>query len=194
MAKKLLEICCYNVESVEVAAKAGAHRVEFCSPVFTGGGTPKENDLTEAKKKGIRTFVMLHPREGNYAYDDAAFEKLKQQVKRFKELGAEGLVMGVLDENGNIDIDRNKELIALASPLEITLHKAFDEVKDPFKALEDAISCGFTRILTSGTKKTALEGKSILAELVARANGRIIIMAGGSIRSTNIRELAGTGV
>src|ERR1051326_5864082 len=116
MTKKLLEICCYNVESVDVAAKAGAQRVEFCSPAFTGGGTPKEEDFQEAKKKGIRTFVMLHPREGNYVYEDAAYEKLKQQVRRFKELGAEGLVLGVLDAAGNIDINRNKELIAIASP------------------------------------------------------------------------------
>lgn len=194
MNSKILEICCYNAESVKAAANAGAHRVELCSPEFAGGGTPHEDVFTKAKKSSIKVFVMLHPREGDYCYDAKAFELLKKQVLRMKELGAEGMVFGILDKKNKIDISRNSELVQLCAPLETTLHKAFDEAPDPFEALDNACTCRFRRILTSGTKKTALQGKKILEELVRHSHGRIIIMAGGSIRSSNIHEFDSTGV
>ena len=193
MKSKLLEICCFNVESAKAAKAAGADRIEFCSPKFSGGGTPSENDFLEVKKIGIRTFMMLHPREGDYCYDDKAFCLLKQQGTRFKEMGVQGLVFGILDSKKNIDIPRSRELINYFSPVGVTLHKAFDETADVFKALEDAIQCGFKRILTSGTKPTALKGKKILAELVKRADGRISIMIGGGVRSINIDRFFETG-
>jgi copper homeostasis protein len=190
----LLEICCYTVESVRIAAKAGAHRVELCTDKFTGGGSPTGAMLLEAKKFNIPVNVMLHTREGNYNYDTASFEALKIEMELMKTLGADGLVFGVTNDAGEIDKQRTAELVKLAYPLDITFHRAMDEMKDPLKALDDLISLGIPRVLTSGTKKTALEGREILRELSKRANGRISIMAGGSVRASNIETLFGMGI
>ena len=190
----ILEICCYNVESVRAAANSGAHRVELCSPQFTGGGSPSAENIIASKKLNIPLNVMLHPREGDYCYDKVSFELLKAQILQAKKLGADGIVIGVNDSKDNIDVERTAELVKLCSPLEVTFHKAFELVDDPFHALDQLISIGVKRVLTSGTKKKVMEGKEILKKLHEHAAGRIIIMAGGSLRSGNIAEIHNSGI
>jgi copper homeostasis protein len=189
----LLEICCYTVESVRIAAKAGAQRVELCSDKFTGGGTPTAEMLVEAKKFNIPVNVMVHSREGDYCYEPDAFDALKREMQLMKDLGADGLVFGVLHKNRTVDNERTCELLDLAYPLDVTYHRAMDEMLDPLKALDDLIAIGIPRVLTSGTKRTALEGKDMLTQLVKRADGKISVMAGGSVRTSNIHQLLSTG-
>jgi copper homeostasis protein len=192
-ASRLLEICCYTVESVRIAAAAGAHRVELCSGRFTGGGTPPAGWLTQARQYGIPVNVMLHSREGDYCYEPEAFEALKRELLLMKKLGANGLVFGVLNKDRSVDKARTQLLLELAYPLDVTYHRAMDEMEDPLAALDDLISIGIPRVLTSGTKKTALEGKDVLRQLVDRARGKISVMVGGSVRASNITELMQTG-
>jgi copper homeostasis protein len=191
--KYLLEICCYTVQSVRIAAQAGAHRVELCSDKFTGGGTPSREMMAEAKKISIPVNVMIHPREGDYCYEPDAFEALKKELLLMKDLGANGLVFGVLHKNGTVDKQRTQELLELAYPLDVTYHRAMDEMKDPLGALDDLIAIGVPRVLTSGTKKTAVEGTGILTQLVQRSASRISVMVGGSVRASNIGALRSTG-
>ena len=192
--KSIVEICCYNVESVRVSANAGAHRVELCSPAFTGGGSPAAEDITASKKFNLKVNVMLHPREGDYYYDKISFELLRAQILQAKKLGADGIVLGVNDNKDNVDVERTAELVKLCAPLEVTFHKAFELVDDPFRALDQLIEIGVKRVLTSGTKKTVLDGKEILKKLHEHALGRIIIMAGGGLRSSNIAEIYKLGI
>ena len=133
--------------------------------------------------------MMVRPRGGNFVYSNEEFEIMKKSILEFKKQAIDGFVFGLLTEDFQVDISKNKELIQLAHPLPCTFHRAFDEVIDRKQALEDCISCGFENILTSGTKKTALEGKEFIKDLIQQANNRIIIMPGGGVRSSNIEEL-----
>jgi copper homeostasis protein len=191
--KPTLEIACFNFESAIIAERGGADRIELCEDFFNGGISPPPELYIKVKKNlKIPVFVMIRPRSGNFVYSDVEFMKMKKEIISFKELGAEGFVFGILKENGEIDINRNTELVRLASPLSCTFHRAFDCAPDPLKSMEDIITCGFSRILTSGSQKTALNGISILSELIKNSHARIIIMPGGGIRSQNIIQIRET--
>lgn len=186
---KKLEIACFTLQSIQIAFENGANRIELCEQMEVGGTTPSSEMVTFASKFNIPKYVMIRPRGGNFVYTNEEFETMKKSILNFKNQSINGFVFGILSEDLQIDNIRNSELISIAHPLPCTFHRAFDEVVDTKKALEDCITCGFENILTSGTKKTALEGKEILHELIRQANNRITIMPGGGIRSVTISEL-----
>ncbi|CAM6129563.1 unnamed protein product [Calypogeia fissa] len=187
-----LEIACFNAASVLVADSSGADRTEFCADRASGGVTPSLSALQEVKGKCKKPIhVMIRPRGGDFVYTDAEFDQMKSDIRNIMDLGGipSGFVFGILDENREVDIERNAELVTLARPLLCTFHRAFDEIQDMEKALEDVISCGFSTILTSGGGSEAVAGADVLGSLVLNAKGRIAIMPGGGVRSTNLKLL-----
>ena len=186
----LLEIACFNLESCLIAQKAGAKRVELCQNYSIGGVTPDETTILEARKQlSIALFVMIRPRKGDFIYSDIEFEEMRSQIEFCKESKCDGVVFGILTREGQVDVARCKKLTELASPMECTFHRAFDETENIMNALEDCITSGFTRILTSGKKNTAREGIENLRNLIEKAKNRIKIMPGSGIRSSTVSEL-----
>ncbi|MEP6750910.1 MAG: copper homeostasis protein CutC [Bacteroidota bacterium] len=186
-----LEICCYNYQSCIVAAEAGADRIELCADAAEGGTTPGFGTIKLVKEKiGIDVFSIIRPRGGDFFYNDAEFIAMKSEILLCKELGCEGVVIGMLKQDGSIDKDRCKQLVALAYPMSVTFHRAFDRASNPFEALEDIIQIGCERILTSGHKPVAVDGAQLLDELIRQANDRIVIMPGSGIRAANIIDVA----
>lgn len=186
----LLEVACFNLESCFIAQNAGAKRIELCKDYSVGGITPGETTITEARKQlHIDLFVMIRPRKGNFIYSDMEYKAMKSQIEFCKKLKCDGVVFGILTKENNVDMERCRELVRLAKPMQCTFHRAFDEAENSAKALEDIISCGFSRILTSGKCKTAKEGIETIRQLIDKAKGQVIIMPGGGIRSSNISEL-----
>ena len=185
MAK--LEIASFNVQSALLAQEFGADRVELCAGMEVGGTTPSDHDIIQVREKlNIKLNVMIRPRGGNFAYGDEEFEQMKVDILRIKEFGVDGFVFGILHNDNSVNIDQNTELVALASPISCTFHRAFDDVNNYEAALEDVISCGFQTILTSGCEPNVDSGIDNLKELVQLAKDRIVIMPGGGLRSTNI--------
>jgi copper homeostasis protein len=186
-----LEICCYNYSSCLIAAGAGVQRIELCADAAEGGTTPGFGIIKRVKEKlPTPVFPIIRPRGGDFFYDDDEFNVMKTEVQLCRELGCEGVVIGMLKQDGSIDKMRCGQLVTLAYPMSVTFHRAFDRALNPFKALEDIIQIGCERILSSGHKPTAQEGAHLLNELVRQANERIIIMPGSGIRAANIIETA----
>ena len=182
-----LEIACFNLKSALIAQENGADRVELCANMKEGGTTPDFKIAEQARKElDIDLNVMIRPRGGDFVYTDAEFEQMKSEIVALKKLNVDGFVFGILDREGNVNMDQNQELVALADPIPCTFHRAFDVVNNMYQSLENVIECGFKTILTSGQKENVVEGITILAELVKKANNRIVIMPGGGLRSTNI--------
>lgn len=187
---KKIEIACFNLQSALIAQKAGADRVELCADMTFGGTTPLIETIQQAREHlTIDINIMIRSRGGNFVYSDSEFEQMKSEIETIKKLGVNGFVFGILKEDNTINIQQNKALVELAKPLPCTFHRAFDQVSNYEKALEDVISCGFSTILTSGTFPNVMEGKEVLKQLVIQANNRIKIMPGGGLRSTNISEI-----
>lgn len=185
-----LEIACFNLKSAIIAQENGADRVELCAEMKKGGTTPDFEIAKQARKElNIDLNVMIRPRGGDFAYTNAEFEQMKEEIIAFKKLNVDGFVFGILDKDGNVNKEQNSELVALANPIPCTFHRAFDVVNNVYQSLETVIECGFTTILTSGQEKNVVEGIDVLAELVVKANGRITIMPGGGLRSSNISLL-----
>jgi copper homeostasis protein len=191
----LLEVCAFNLQSSVIAERAGAKRVELCENPFDGGTTPSYGTIKQTREKiGISLYPIIRPRGGNFFYDEEEFAIIKQDILLCKQLGCDGISTGVHLQNGEIDTERFKRIVEWAYPMGVTCHRVFDATPDPFKALEEIIDCGCERILTSGQKSGAPEGIDLLADLVLRAEGRIIIMPGAGVRSSNIEKLiSGTG-
>jgi copper homeostasis protein len=188
-----LEIIGFNIESCIAAQVGGADRIEQCVSPEEGGTTPPYGFIKSAREKlHIKLYTMIRPRGGDFLYNDNDFEIMKMDVEFCKKSGCDGIVTGILNTNGKVDKKRCRELIDLAYPLEATFHRAFDRVEDPFEALEDIIDLGFERILTSGLKPKAIESKTLLSELIKKADGRIIIMPGSGVTSENIISLGET--
>jgi copper homeostasis protein len=187
----LLEIAVFNIESALLAASAGADRLELCENPAEGGTTPSYGTLKIVKEKiSIPVFPIIRPRGGDFLYNEDEFAVMKKDVELCKELGFEGVVIGLLNEDGTVDAARTKILVDTAYPMEVTFHRAFDRAADPLTALETIIDCGCNRILTSGQVPNAWDGKELIKQLVAQANERIIIMPGSGVRSSNIKDLA----
>jgi len=186
-----LEICCYNYQSAIIAAQAGAHRIELCADAAEGGTTPGFGTIKLVKEKaGIEVFPIIRPRGGDFFYTAEEFIVMKTEILLCKGLGCEGVVLGMLKQDGSVDKENCKKLVELAYPMSVTFHRAFDRASNPFEALEDIIAIGCDRILTSGHKPTALEGAHLLDELIRQANDRIIVMPGAGIRAANITDVA----
>jgi copper homeostasis protein len=190
-----LEVCAFNLQSSVIAEKAGAKRVELCENPADGGTTPSYGTIKQTREKiSIALYPIIRPRGGNFFYDEEEFAIIKQDILLCKQLGCDGISTGVHTQYGEIDTERLKRIVEWAYPMGVTCHRVFDATPDPMKALEDIITCGCERILTSGQKSSAPEGIDLLARLVQQAAGRIIIMPGAGVRSSNIETLInGTG-
>ena len=191
MSKRLvLEVCAFNIQSCIIAEKAGAVRVELCDNPVEGGTNPSYGTIKKVREKiSIQLYPILRPRSGNYFYDDEEFGIIKEDIHICKELGCDGISVGVQTVKGNIDTERLKQIVAWAYPMGVTCNRAFDATPDPFKALEDIIACGCERVLTSGQASAAPDAGKLLGQLVQQANGRISIMPGAGVRSSNIKKL-----
>ncbi|UCC64396.1 MAG: copper homeostasis protein CutC [Anaerolineae bacterium] len=186
----ILEACVDSVEAAVAAQEGGADRVELCANLLEGGTTPSAGTIQLAREKlGIGLNVMIRPRGGDFCYSDAEFKVMQLDVQLAKKLGADGVVFGILKENGAVDTLRIGELLQLARPLSVTFHRAFDMARDPYEAIKDLIGLGIDRILTSGQDLSALEGLDLIADLVRKAGDRIIVMPGGGITERNVKKI-----
>lgn len=190
--RPLCEVCCPSLEAVKKAVTAGADRIELCEKLEVGGVTPSEELIRDSLSAAgpVPVNVLIRPREGGFVYNEKETSQMLASVALCKELGVNGVVVGALRPDGSVDMDLMRRLVEAARPLSITFHRAFDECSDVFIALEDIVSLGIDRILTSGHCATAYEGRFVLKELVARAAGRIVIMPGCGITPANLAEIA----
>ncbi|MGJ8684128.1 MAG: copper homeostasis protein CutC [Nonlabens sp.] len=182
----LLEICASNYQSALNAQKVGAHRIELCSELGTGGVTPSYGLLKKVMEElTIPVMVLIRPRSGNFVYSAADFDIMKRDIELCKELGCAGIVSGVLNEDFKIDIKRTSELIELSRPLPFTFHRAFDHVVNPEQAVVDLVNLGAKRILTSGQHAKAIDGIENLKQYQKLAGDELIILPGGGINAGN---------
>ena len=188
--KILMEICVDSIESALAAERGGADRIELCDNLMGGGTTPSMGMLQSVREYiDIDINFIVRPRSGDFCYSEYEFEVMKKDIEMAKEYGANGIVVGILKHNGEIDVDRMKEIIEISKPLGVTFHRAFDMTKDPLKSLDILIDLGVERILTSGQENNALAGLSLIKELVHRAKDKIIIMPGAGINHMNVMEI-----
>ncbi|MBI5541487.1 MAG: copper homeostasis protein CutC [Bacteroidia bacterium] len=188
--KAITEVVVFSVEGAIDAQKGGAQRVELCENSQEGGTTPSIGTVAVTRKcLNIKLFVMIRPRGGDFLYSPNEYEAMQTDIENYKKLDIDGFVFGILKSNGDVDTHRCKMLVELAKPIPVTFHRAFDRTSNPEKALEDIISCGFERILTSGLKQSAADGANMIAKLIEQAKGRIIIMPGGGVRKENVIEI-----
>jgi len=189
--KYTLETIAFTIDSCRIAQAAGAGRIELCDNPGEGGTTPSFGFIKAARALlRIPLYVMIRPRGGDFLYTDEEFEIMKNDIRVCQQLNCDGVVLGLLNPDGTIDKKRTAQLAELAYPMGVTFHRAFDRCVQPLQALEDVIACGCERILTSGQQPAAMEGSSLIADLITHANERIIVMPGSGVRSDNIIELA----
>ena len=189
--KILFEACVETAEFAVAAEEGGAGRIELCVDLDIGGLTPPQNMIDETRKLlNIPVHVLIRPRGGDFFYSEEELELMKRDIDSAGTSGANGIVVGILTAHRTVDVDRMRTLVGLARPMSVTFHRAFDEVKDPRGALDDIISLGIDRLLTSGLRKAAEEGIPLLKDIVDAAKGRIVVMPGGGINEKNAREIA----
>lgn len=187
-----MEVCANSVSSAIEAQRGGAKRVELCASLTEGGTTPSYAEIALAKRMlDIEVFPIIRPRGGDFLYTDLEFELMKEDTRICRSLNCEGIVTGILTKEGKVDKVRCAELVELAKPMKVAFHRAFDMTDNMEEALEDIISLGIVRILTSGGKASAAEGAGILARLVDLAGDRISIMPGAGVSTANIAALIG---
>ena len=187
----LFEICVDSAEAAVAAQEGGGHRVELCSDLLEGGLTPSHGTIEIARERlRIPIMSMVRPRGGDFCYSDVEFDVMRRDLIAAKALGVNGIVLGLLRPDGTVDADRTRELIDLARPLPVTFHRAFDMTRDPLEALDTLLDLGVDRLLTSGQEPSVLEGLDLIAQLVQRAAGRLIIMPGGGITARNVAKIA----
>jgi copper homeostasis protein len=188
-----LEICIDSVEAAIAAQGGGADRVELCADLLEGGTTPSAGTVQLARRSiDIDLNVIIRPRGGDFCYTPVEFEVMKLDIEAAKAAGADGVVIGILEEDGSVDAERTRELVALARPMSVTFHRAFDMARDPYEALETLVELGVDRVLTSGQESSVLEGLELIADLVDRAGERIIIMPGGGVTERNFKKIVAT--
>jgi copper homeostasis protein len=185
-----LEVCVDSIESAIAAERGGAHRVELCGALAEGGVTPSAGLIAMAREKlAIGLHLMIRPRDSDFCYSDEEFAIMQRDILQAKQLGADGVVFGILDLDGKIDTRRTKQLVDLAVPLKVTFHRAFDMTSDLMASLRELKITGVHCVLTSGGQQTAAEGAAVLKQLVAAADDRIRIMAASGIEAENVAEL-----
>lgn len=185
-----LEICVDTIESALNAQLAGADRVELCDNLIEGGTTPSYGTILSARSNlNIMLHVIIRPRGGDFLYTDSEYDIMRRDIELCGESGVDGIVTGILNSEGKIDIDRTARLVELSRPMSVTFHRAFDMCADPVAGLEAILQTGADRVLTSGQKKSAIEGADIIYNLVNQSNGRIIIMPGSGVDENNIARL-----
>lgn len=186
----LLEACVETFDQALAAEKSGAGRIELCNRLDLGGITPPV-ELTETLLKTLKIpiMVMVRPRDGHFVYSEAEFELMKMDIGLLKDMGCHGVVFGLLTSQGEIDVERTRELVDLARPMKVTFHKAFDECNDLFRALEDLKKTGVDRLLTSGGKATALEASELLNQLIEKSEEKPQLIVAGKVTHRNIYDL-----
>jgi len=196
--KYIIEIATSDFLTTKSAVEGGADRIELCANLAEGGTTASYAHIKKCREAfDIALFPIIRPRGGDFLYTKDEFEIIKNDIKLCNDLGCEGIVIGLLNMDGTIDMARTSELIELAYPMDVTFHRAFDRCKDPFEALEELIEIGCQRILTSGQQPSVASQESIvnskavelIAELNRKADDRIIIMPGSGVRKENIKML-----
>ena len=185
------EACVESFEKALEAQSNGANRIELCENLAVGGTTPSYGTVKICLEKlNIPIFPMIRARGGNFVYSKDEIEIMKEDIKIFKELGVKGVVLGCLISNNKIDLELTKELVDLAYPMEVTFHKAIDEIQNPLDYIDDLVNIGIKRILTSGGKATALEGKDLINEMIKKSNGRLKIVVAGKVTKENLNGLS----
>jgi copper homeostasis protein len=181
-----IEVVAYNIEDAIKAADKGAHRIELCASPAEGGTTPSFGTISAVKEiLSIPVHVMIRPRGGDFIYSETEFESMKIDIEICKKLNVDGVVFGILNNGSKVDVERCKVLVELARPMTSNFHRAFDRCDDSYTALEDIISCGFKRVLTSGKAESAIDGCALLSELVKKAGNQLMILPGGKVRKEN---------
>lgn len=190
----LLEICCYSMECAVTAQQNGADRVELCAAPKEGGLTPSYGVLKSVREAvTIPVHPIIRPRGGDFCYSAGEFDAMLEDVVRVRELGYPGLVIGLLDEDANVDMPRMRQIMAAAKGMAVTFHRAFDMCKNPIQAFENLAELGVARILTSGQQSTAEKGLQLIMELKGHS-GVPIIMAGAGVRASNLKTFLNAGV
>jgi len=186
----LIEVCVDSVASALAAQHGGARRIELCSDLLEGGVTPSLGLLAVVRSKvSIGLHPIIRPRPGDFCYSEAEFDIMKRDIEVAKSEGADGVVLGILNRNGRVDIERTRALIELARPLSVTFHRAFDVSANLLEAFEDVCATGADRLLTSGGEQECFEGVDTVARLVQASLGRVVIMAGGRIGIKNASHI-----
>lgn len=190
----ILEICCYGVDCALTAQRAGADRIELCAAPKEGGITPSFGMLKQAREHlTIPVHPIVRPRGGDFCYSDDEFEAIKADVMLIREMGFPGVVIGMLDQDGHIDIVRMEQLMQLTGNMAVTFHRAFDLCHSPKRAYQELTDLGIARILTSGQQQSAESGIALLREL-NRINESPIIMAGAGVRLSNLQKFLDCGI
>lgn len=190
--KYALEVCAGDIESAVAAQCGGATRIELCSALSEGGITPSAGMAAEAADLGITIHALIRPRGGDFLYSDAELRTMVADIQMFKQLGIDGVVIGALTKEADIDMHICGKLVDVAQGMSITFHRAFDRCRHPEDALEQIISLGCHRLLTSGQAPTAQQGVDMINRLVSQANGRIIIMPGCGVTEENALQILQT--
>lgn len=190
MKPTLFELCVENLESARAAEEGGADRIELCVDLPVGGVTPpRELMTTVVRGLAIPVHVLIRPRAGDFVFSGDEFESMRREIDAVKRAGASGIATGILLPDGRVDIERTRELIELARPMDVTFHRAFDESADLKQALEDVIATGADSLLTSGGAADVLSGAETIRALAEQAAGRIPLIAGGGLRLENLTEV-----
>ena len=185
------EACVESFEKALEAQNNGADRIELCENLSVGGTTPSYGTVKICLEKlNIPIFPMIRARGGNFVYSKDEIEIMKEDIKVFKDLGVKGVVLGCLTSDNKIDLELTKTLVNLAYPMEITFHKAIDEISNPLDYIDDLVDIGIKRILTSGGKATALEGKDLINDMIKKSNGRLKIVVAGKVTKENLNKLS----
>lgn len=189
--KYIIEIATSDFITTKSAVEGGADRIELCSNLAEGGTTPSYGTIKKCREAlSVLLYPIIRPRGGDFLYTDEEFDIMLQDVKLCKQFGCDGVVIGLLNADGSIDVKRTAQLVEAAYPLGVTFHRAFDRCSNPFEALEQLIETGCERILTSGQQPSAPDGVELIAEFHKAADNRIIIMPGSGVRADNIKMLA----
>ena len=186
----ILEGCVDSVQSAKNATEGGADRLELCANLIIGGTSPSIALFREVRRKcDIRVHVLIRPRFGDFCYEEDEFTLMLQEVEAFKQLGADGIVIGNLLPNGDLNIEQTERLRNAAGKMSVTLNRAFDVCRDPMKTMQEAIGLGINSILTSGQQDTCLQGKECIRNLVKESAGKIEILVGSGVNADVIRRL-----
>lgn len=191
MNTPLIEGCVDSYASAAAAVRGGADRLELCANLSIGGTTPSRSLFQQVRRDfPVPVNVLIRPRFGDFLYTREELEEMGEEIRAFRALGADGVVLGVLTSEGELDEEAMARLMDRAGDISVTLHRAFDMTRDPFAALEEAVRLGCRTILTSGQAPSAPEGQALLRQLFVRAAGRIDLMAGSGVKRGNIRAIA----
>lgn len=193
MREIVFELCAESIDACLAAREGGANRIELCSALSEGGVTPSHGLIQEAVRRSeLPVHLLLRPRGGDFIYTDAEFAVIREDLKHMRLLGVSGIVLGVLHEDATVDVERTRELVLMAGSLDVTFHRAFDQAPALDQALEDVISTGCGRVLTSGGERDVVSGAQSLARIVKQAAGRIDVAVGGGLRLDNAAAVART--